>query len=455
MVKNQYQQKEKRSMNKYCGALCSFILIVCSIGISPLLSQEMLSLRQAIHIALEQNRNRKSAINDVLIAQRNFTLGNAGFLPTLNLLSEYTRSINNTQQQYFDGRSINRDAAASNTVNLGLRADWTIFNGLSHFASHKILGTQVALSQAQEKATTEELIAQLSTLYYEMLQQQEILRVLQTTIEISQQRLTIAQEKYEVGTASKVELLQAHVDLNADRAALLQQQQRLFEMKTQFNLLLGRDPATPFQIADSITITPLSRERILEEALHNSPYLLTAQYEQELAQLHQESLRSEFLPTLSLFAGYATSRSESQAGFISSNQNSGWNYGISLSYNLFNGLNSSRKYAIAQLQLSNAQLQRQQREEEIKSGILLYYEQYRTAQQLIALEEQNLKIAEENLNIALERYRIGVITSVEFREAQRSYIEAENRLIRAKYQAKTAEIQLRKLAGLLTSEFLE
>ncbi len=75
------------------------------------------------------------------------------------------------------------------------------------------------------------------------------------------------------------------------------------------------------------------------------------------------------------------------------------------------------------------------------------YQTYLTNISLIGLEEKNEAIAKENLDITVEKYRIGIIPTIEFRTAQLNYITAKVRHSNAKYQAKVSEIILKQLAG--------
>ncbi len=69
---------------------------------------------------------------------------------------------------------------------------------------------------------------------------------------------------------------------------------------------------------------------------------------------------------------------------------------------------------------------------------------------MIALEENNEAIAKQNLDITLDKFRIGTITTFEFRTAQLNYVNAKVRYSNAQFQAKLSEIALKELAGNLS-----
>ena len=72
---------------------------------------------------------------------------------------------------------------------------------------------------------------------------------------------------------------------------------------------------------------------------------------------------------------------------------------------------------------------------------------YELYKKLLTLEEENILLAKENVNIALERFKQGISTNLELREAQISLEQGYDRLIAARYNTKVAETELLKLHG--------
>ncbi len=428
------------------------VFILFFLSVSSLFSQEILTLEEAINLALKNNRDVKIAKNNFDIALNNYSFGNAGFLPTIDLSSGYTKSSNNTRQEYFDGRSINRTGASSNSLNFGVTLAWKVFDGFGNYINYRKLDEGKGIAQTREMLVSEGVVSEVILAYYDILRQKEILKALKESIAISEQRVKIAEEKYKVGTASKVELLQARADLNADQSALLRQEVVLKNAKVNLNLLLGRDPEIDFDVVDTIKVEELSIDDLLSKAFERNRLLIATQKEFEISKLNLASVRAELFPSVNFFIGYNFTRSRSQAGFIASNQNLGFNYGLNISFNLFNGFNTIRKYENAKIEIANSQIKYEQLRDEIKSQVLNLYESYKTSLRLIELEKENLEIARENVNIALERYQLGVLTPLELREAQKTYVDAESRLITAQYQAKVAEVGLLKLSGQLVAD---
>ncbi|MGH2622243.1 MAG: TolC family protein, partial [Sphingobacterium sp.] len=145
--------------------------------------------------------------------------------------------------------------------------------------------------------------------------------------------------------------------------------------------------------------------------------------------------------------GYNFSESESSLGFVSSSNSRGLNYGITASVNIFDGFNQRRNERVAQIQVKNADLMIQQQDLFVKTAMSTAYQTYQTNLSLARLEENNADIARQNLNITLEKYKIGTISAVEFRDAQENFIEAIARFNSSRLQAKLSELQLKEMIG--------
>ena len=103
--------------------------------------------------------------------------------------------------------------------------------------------------------------------------------------------------------------------------------------------------------------------------------------------------------------GYNYTNSESAAGFIKSNKNYSLSYGVSAAFNLFNGLNTSRKIENAEIGIENSQFNFDQVKTGIEANLLNTFKKYLSSLRLVKLEEENLTIAEESVDIALEKLK--------------------------------------------------
>jgi len=418
-----------------------------------LFAQDTLSVEEAIAIGLNNNYSIQIAGNESDIAQNNRSLGNAGFLPSLSAVASRNYSIQNSEQVFAQGGIPNSNTknAKSNTTNASATLNWTVFDGLSMFASYERLGELERLGEQQFRLTVENSVASILGAYFNIIRQKKIFDVLQSTVEVSEQRIQIAETRKDLGSGSEYDLLQARADLNADRAAVIRQEVQLNDAKILLNELLGREINTEFTVREVITVDEeMQYSELLQEALSNNKELTVARINQQVAELEIREVQGERFPEVDLTAGYSYSRSESGAGFIELNQTDGLNYGVTTRLNLFDGFNTSRRVQNAQIRLKNQKLALEDQRQRVEAGLSAEFKNYVNSLELVNLESENLTYAQQSLDIALERFRLGSINSIELREVQRTLISAESRLIQAQFEAKLAETELQRISGRLT-----
>lgn len=429
------------------------ILILFLIFIGESFSQQLLSLQDAVKIALENNFSINIAKNKSIIADNDANIGNAGFLPNLDATGSYSKSQSDTKQEYFDGRTIDRTGAKSTNLSAGISLNWTVFDGFEMFGNLDLLKELNRIGKASYKSEIENNVADVIDNYFNLIREKQVLDVIKETIRISEERVRIAESKKDVGSGSKFDLRQAQVDLNEDRSTLLKEELTYEQLKVMLNQLLGRDVNTDFDVEDTIIVNEnLNYDELKNSALQKNSELFIAERNLELAEINISLARSELYPRISLSGGYNYLNSESGAGFIKTNKNYSLNYGVTASLNLFNGLNTRRKIENALVESDNSRLNYEMIKNSIEANLLNVYKKYLNSIKLIKLEEENLIIAEESVDIALERLKLGNITPLEFRETQRKLIDVKSRLVSAQYEAKTAETELLRLSGLLIRE---
>jgi len=412
--------------------------------------QEILSLEDAIKISMANNYSINIARNESKIAENNSTIGNAGFLPSVDATGSYVKSSNDTKQEYFDGRTVDQKGAQSTNIAAGVNLDWTIFDGFGMFANIDMLKELNKIGKDNFKAEIETNLAGVIETYYNLIAEQQVLDVLKQAIVISKERVRIAESKKDVGSGSKFDLRQAQVDLNEDRSNLLKEQLAFEQLKVTLNQLMGRDVSSEFNVSDTILVKKdIDLDDLKAKTLEQNTTLQIAKKNLSLSEINLRLARAELYPEISLVGGYNYTKSESEAGFVQSNKNYSLSYGVSASLNLFNGFNTRIKIENAEIGIENGQLNFNQIKANIEANLLNIYKKYLSSLELVELEEENLKIAQESVDIALEKLKLGNITPLEFRETQRKLIDAKSRLVSAQYDAKSAETELLKISGQL------
>ena len=424
------------------------IFFFCIVKIN---AQEVLTMENALKIALENNFEIKIAANNLDIDKTNLAIGNAGMLPkvTANLVD--ANRIENSTQTLQNGTVNTLDNAKNNSLNYGVGLDWTVFDGFKMFARLDQLKELQKLGEAQLKRTIIVKISEVNAVYFDLVQQQQQLSALDTTIVISTQRLTLAQNRFNIGKASKLEVLNAQVDLNTDKVALLRQKESYANRKIILNQILARDSKVDFKVVDQVKVDDkLVLAELIALAEKQNPQLESEIINKRVSELQLKQIKADRYPRINLTTGYNFLDSESSLGFTAAFSARGFNYGLRASLNVFDGFAQNRNEKIAKIQLDNSKIAIEQQSLLLNSELHIAFQTYLTNLELIDLEETNEAIAKQNLSITVDKFRIGTITTIEFRAAQLNYINAKVRNSNAQFQAKLSEIALKELAGNMT-----
>ena len=436
-------------MTKYKILLKTLQLLLLS---SPIVqAQNVLTLEDAVKIALENNYEIKIANNNLKIDKTNVALGNAGMLPKVTASVTDNNAIQNLSQTRADGTVLTRDNAKNSSLNYGVGLDWTVFDGFKMFAKFDQLKELQKLSEYQLKLAILTKISALNSTYFDLVQQQQQLAALDTTIVISNQRLALAQNRFTIGKASKLEVLNAQVDLNTDTVTLLKQKELYANTKVLLNQILARDTKNEFKVIAVINVdSQLKLTELTALAEKQNPQVASQMINKRISELQLKQIKANRYPTLKVTTGYTFVDTRSDLGFTTQSSARGLNYGFGASLNLFDGFVQNRNEKLAKIEIENAAIVIQQQKLALTTQLATAFQTYSTNLELIALEEKNQAIAKQNLTITLDKFRIGTITTLEFRTAQLNYINAKVRFSDAQFQAKLSEIALKELAGNLS-----
>lgn len=414
-------------------------------------SQNLLSLNEAVQIALENNYEIRLASNNLDIDSLGVSPGFAGMLPRVSATASTNNSTQSSSQVRADGTEIELDGAKNINKSYGVGLDWTIFDGFSMFARYDQLKELENLGKAELQSTILNRVSDVMITYYDLVQQQQQLTALDSTIVISEQRVDLANNRFSIGKASKLEVLNAQVDLNTDRTLFLRQEELYASTKIRLNEILARDTKIDFKVEDDMLLHDSLVLADLEMlATQQNPELQIQLINKRISELELKKIKGNRYPTITANTGYNFSDSESTLGFARLNNSRGWNYGFGASIDIFNGFNQNRNEKVAKIQLENSTIAIEQQTQTIKAQLHTAFQTYLTNIGLIDLETHNEDIAKENLEITLAKYNTGTIPTIEFRTAQLNYINAKLRLSQTKYQAKLSEITLKQLAGNLS-----
>lgn len=431
------------------------LYIISSFTISE--AQSIYKLNDCIRTGLEKNFSILIARNFEKISDNNYTLGNAGYLPSIDLSGRYNGVSNTTTQNLADGSTNESKWVLSTTSSAGVTLGWTIFNGFSVSTTYKKLGELKQVGALNTQLEVENLVADIVIGYYAYIQQVQMLHNLEYAVTLSKERLRIDEDRYLLGSSSKLQVLQSRVYLNADSSRLSKQFEVVKAAQVRLNEMMAlEDLGMEFQSYDTaVSVNPyLIYEKLLGETLEGNTTLLIAGKDKTISEYDYKIIASRSYPYLNFSSGYNFNYLDYSEGTYKNQSISGMNYGLTLGVNLFDGLNQRRSIRNSRIAINNKELLYKDIEQGIKADLITIYSGYSNNLRLIKLEEQNLQTAAENLAIALERYKLGSLSGIDLREVQKSYLDAKERLLLIQSQAKLAEISLLLISGKIMDYYI-
>jgi outer membrane protein TolC len=413
--------------------------------------QNILTLEEAVATTLQKNFSIRMAQNQSEMAIVNNTLGNAGFLPEVNLGIGQNFNINNTDLKFFSGETRGGTNQIDN-INANLILGWTLFDGMQMFINRDRLQELEKVGKNQLRQQIENSVFEVMTIYYNLEQQRRRILSIEEAIALSSERLQLARTKKNLGKATESDILAAEVDILADSSLLIQEKWVYENLKVALNETMGTDPETSFEITETPALPPLDIQQTKDKAIINNTDMILADQNITLSELQLRQWKARMYPEVNLNGAYNFSRQTAQIGLLQFNRTSGLAFGLSATWNIFNGFNNKRETQWAKLNMQNQVLAREQIKNALHADIVSTINEYQTAMLMSAQEDKNLIVAQKNLVLSQERLNAGALTNIELRQAQLNLINVQFRKITADFNAKMADLRLRRLSGELWVE---
>lgn len=412
--------------------------------------QTIMSVDDAIKIALEKNYAIQIVKNNQAITKAQNNFGNAGMAPTISLNAALSTANLNSHQEFNTGAVQDRVGAQNNNLGASINANWVVFDGLKMFAIKKRLNLNEELSSIQLKQQMENTIVDVVTAYYDVVRISSLINSSKQNLSIYEERKKIAQLKFDIGSDSKVDLLLTQLEFNKAKSLLLQLELQLQNAKTKLNTLLSQTVDTDFKTADTIVVNyNPSLSELKKNMLNSNSSILVSKQMESISQQNIKEVKSANLPFIQLNAAYNFTRAHSQAGFLYLSQQYGLNGGITASWLLFNGNKNNKLIKERNLQYLNQRYVSEQIKLQVDADVFNSYQSFILNKQIVDLETKNLTDSKEVLDVSIERYKIGKTNLLETIETQKILEDSQNRHIQALYNAKISETILLKLNGAL------
>lgn len=319
---------------------------------------------------------------------------------------------------------------------------------------------QIALSGHQAEAAQgqleeQQLVSEFEAVsrFYQLLNAQLSLSVLENAVKRSETQLDRADSLYEAARATKLDALTAAVNLGNDRIAVLRQRQAVITAQVELLKWLGQ-PTREIVAADASMLQPdlpqrpaPQTEAALQVAKRHRPLLRVFEEQVAAAQKQIDVAWAPFFPSLNAQAGYQRQAPSGEPFFTDPSRNNTVWAGLNLSWQVFNGFGHHAQVKQARESLSLVQLQRERVEVDLSGDVRRAIEQLETQLQVARIASDNLKLTEASLNLAEERFTAGAGSTLEVRDAQVKLINAQLARLQARVDVEVARAGLKRVVG--------
>jgi outer membrane protein len=407
--------------------------------------QRVLGLQELIDLALKNNFDVQMARNDAEIDKVKNTYGYAGGLPTITGNAGSDGAIRTIRTDFSDGTTGNYNHASNYSFDAGITGSMVLFNGF------KIIATKQRLNDLQHQSEIlliqqiQNTIAAITLKYYDIVRQERYLRIIQNSLDFSQKKLSILNERNQVGMAKPADILQVQMDVNNAEQNIQLQQLIIDRDKADLSVLAGEKEYLPFEINDSIFVDQTLQIDSINLYIDQNPQYLLAENQIHIYEQNLREISALRYPSLRINAGYQFTNAYYNYGSNEMNEAFGPWAGLSLQIPIFNGTIYGIQMKTGELNLENARLEKEKTYQSLKSDVYKTWLTYSTALEQIESQQKNYMLAEKIVTIMLQNFQLNQATILDMKEAQTLFENAAYLLINLQFSAKVAEIELNRL----------
>ena len=419
--------------------------------------QNSITLQDAINLTLENNYGIRISALDQEIARNNNTWGAAGRLPRLDFNINGSRFQSGNPGSFVPQRT---------NVALSPNLNWTLFDGYRIQANKARLEELERLSYGNAAIIIENNLQAVILAYYQGLLAQEQLEVLQQVLKTSRERLAYESYKTELGTSGSFDLLQFKNALLTDSANVLSQEVVLKNSMRSLKLIMGVEMETEVLLRDPLqeNFPSLSWEPLLEKMLSDNNNLKNQYINNNILREDVRVARANLYPTISMNGGITWSAGRLQ--LINRDPNTAENMpfvfanitafdfsaGLTIAFNLYDGGNTRRLIENARINERIGRLQQEELERSLENDLIITYDQYQSRRELLLIQLASVENSRQSLEMSKDRFENGLINSLDYRNIQLQYLNAQFAKFQALRNLKESETELLRLSGALLKE---
>jgi len=444
------------------------LLFFANISFSQVGDSRALNLEDCLNIAKKQNFDIILTKSNINAAGANLTNAFGNYLPSVRLNSGFSRSSFQTQRSTpvidpntnqiaidpitgFPRTQLSWEFVDASTYNLGLNANYTIFDGFSREANYSQASKNLEASYLNTEQTINDVILNVYRNYIDVINKYQIVKVRRQNIIEGKQLLERINAQFEAGASQKGDVYAQEAELGNREIALIQADNDLAIAKANLFNVMGLDPNSEAEFMESALPSKIedyeindfrrkmgSLDAIVEQAKQNRPDYESVNLQLEVSEEGINRAKGSYYPTVSANAGWNWANQE-VADF---NRNGRMNFGLSLNMPIFQNFSINNQVQQNTLQYEQTRNQLLKFEQNLKTQLKTSYLNLQAAEKQLEITNRTLKSSELNYQSAKERFEIGIANIVELTAANTQYVSTQINRINSIYNYVMAQKEL-------------
>lgn len=424
----------------------------------PVKAQDVLTLEECLRLGIENNLSLESSRNEIRKGEHTLSENRAKLLPQINAVAGFNDNFN-PPVSVTDGSAYGNPYNVTKTLqynaSAGIQLQMPLYNQTVYTAVD-IARTMNELNRLSYEKAREDLILQISKMYYLSQNTAEQIALIKENISRLNELSNITQAFYDNGMAMEVDVKRVNINLENQRVQYDNAQSMLTQ---QLNLLKY---VIDYPADKEIALTPVDTENTTSVSLtgldNNQYELQLLQSKQKLAEQQRKMIGHGYIPSLSLTGSwmYSAYTDKAKNWFHSGPSNHWYNssgIGLTLRIPIFDGLDKRAKMKKAKIEIENAKLSYENALKNMQTQYLNATNELMNSQRNFRKQKDNYLLAEDVYQVTTDRYREGIASMTEVLQDEMRMSEAQNNYINAHYNYQVANLSLLKLTGQLETLF--
>jgi len=425
--------------------ISSVIILLACLSSLPSWAEEMkeLTLEKSIEIAFEGNKQILAAKEKLGIAKGKLIVARAGFLPTLSLGGNYLRLGEGQKISVGGGSEV--VVRGQDTYSATATIEQPVFTWWRTKNSYRQASSNQRVQEEDYRKERNLLRFKVTEAFYNLILAGELLNLSQESYAQMERHLRQVEERYENGLASKFDLLRARVELANLKPQLIRSKNSLILAENRFKSLLAFPSRTEVRLQGELKYEPMKIElsQAIEEALRNRPEIISLKEQENIALAQVRLASASNKPLLSAIYNY-----QFQKPYHWKDEwGKEWNAMLVLQFPIFSGFSTKGKVLQSRAQFKEVRYNLEDKNEEIELEVREIYLNLHQEEETIISQRENVGQAEEAMRIAEKRYTSGMITNLEFMDAQLAVTQAKTDYLQALANYLIAKAKLIKAMG--------